>query len=248
VTAIDNTSAPPVDGPRYGRFLRRFQAAIIDAVVILVAIFGAVFIAITLNSENLARTLGFSIAIGWLLYEPLLVALTGSTVGHYLCNLRVVDNKTGGNINFFKAVLRTLLKAVLGWLSFVTMATTLRHQAIHDLATSSTVQIRNAAQASPHHYRHEQTDLASPAMPTPVRRLAFIALYLVVFTLAFGSAIEFAGDYLLSPACINDDRCTKGEEAILGGAALVWIVAGIVLIVLGWRGHLPGARKSRTEP
>ena len=76
------------------------------------------------------------------------MALTGSTVGHYLCNLRVVDNKTGGNINFFKAVLRTLLKAVLGWLSFVTMATTRRHQAIHDLATNSTVQIRNAAQAS----------------------------------------------------------------------------------------------------
>jgi uncharacterized RDD family membrane protein YckC len=109
VTVVDETSAPPIDGPRYGRFLRRFQAAIIDAIVIMVAIFGAVFIAITLNSEHLARTLGFSIAIGWLLYEPLLVALTGSTVGHYLCNLRVVDNKTGGNLNFFKAVLRTLL-------------------------------------------------------------------------------------------------------------------------------------------
>ena len=81
------------------------------SVVIILAIYVAVFIAIALNSENLARTLGFSIAIGWLLNEPLLVALIGSTVGHDLCNLRVVDNKTGGNLNVFKGVLRTLLKA-----------------------------------------------------------------------------------------------------------------------------------------
>jgi RDD family len=248
VTAVDHSSAPPVDGPRYGRFLRRFQAAIIDVVVILLAIFGAVFLAITLNSEHLARTLGFSIAIGWLLYEPLLVALTGSTVGHYLCNLRVVDNKTGGNLNFFKAVLRTLLKAVLGWLSFVTMATTLRHQAIHDLATNSTVQIRNAAQASPHHYRGEQTELASAAMPPRGRRLLVTGLYVGVFTVVFALAIEFGGDYLVSPACVNDDRCTRTEEAILGAAALAWITVSVILIILGWRGHLPGARKGRTAP
>ncbi|HZO45458.1 MAG TPA: RDD family protein [Xanthobacteraceae bacterium] len=239
----DPASSPVDDGPRYGRFLRRFQAAIIDFMVILVALFGAVFIAITLNSENLARTLGFSIAIGWLLYEPLLVALTGSTVGHYLCNLRVVDNKTGGNINFFKAVLRTLLKAVLGWLSFVTMATTLRHQAIHDLATNSTVQIRNAAQASPHHYNHEQTELSSPAMPSG-RRLLVTGLYLIAVTtvfVAFGLAIEDQ----FSSACLIDDRCTRGEEIALSAMGLSWVVVLVVAIILGWRGHLPGARKTR---
>jgi uncharacterized RDD family membrane protein YckC len=247
LTAVDHSSATPIDGPRYGRFLRRFQAAIIDVVVILVAIFGAVFIAITLNSENLARTLGFSIAIGWLLYEPLLVALTGSTVGHYLCNLRVVDNKTGGNVNFFKAVLRTLLKAVLGWLSFVTMATTLRHQAIHDLATGSTVQIRNAAQASPHHYRSEQTELVGAAMPSGGRRLLVTGLYLVAVTAAFVTFALAVEDYF-SPACLNDDRCTRGEELAMSALGLSWVVALVVAIILGWRGLLPGARRTRTEP
>jgi uncharacterized RDD family membrane protein YckC len=248
VTAVDQSPAAPIDGPRYGRFLRRVQAAFVDAIVIMVAMVSAIFIAIALNSDHLARTLGFSIAIGWLLYEPLLVALTGSTVGHYLCNLRVVDNKTGGNINFFKALLRTLLKAVLGWLSFVTMATTRRHQAIHDIATGSTVQIRNAAQASPHHYRHEQADFASPAVPSRGRRLLVTAAHVIVFTLVFALGTEFGGELFLSPACIDDDRCTKPEEAILGVLALTWIVASVVLIIFGWRGHLPGARKSRTEP
>src|SRR5262245_19533438 len=196
-------SSLPADRPLYGRFLRRVQAAFIDAIVIMVAIFSAVFIAVTLNSDHLARTLGFSIAIGWLLYEPLLVALTGSTVGHYLCNLRVVDNRTGGNINFFKAVVRSVLKAVLGWLSFVTMATTRRHQAIHDLATNSTVQIRNLTKASPHHYRGEQTDLSSAAMPSAGRRLLVIGIYLVVVTVVFAFIIEMAAENLLSPACLN---------------------------------------------
>jgi uncharacterized RDD family membrane protein YckC len=247
VTAIDDLS-PPTDGPRYGRFLRRVQAAIIDAIVIIVAIFGAVFVAVTLNSDHLARTLGFSIAIGWLLYEPLLVALTGSTVGHYLCNLRVVDNRTGGNINFFKAVARTVLKAVLGWLSFVTMATTRRHQAIHDLATKSTVQIRNVAQASPHHYRTEQTELSSAAMPSRGRRLAVIAVYLIAVGIVFVFGTEAGANLLLSPACISDERCTKSEEAILGGFALAWLVASVVVIVLGWRGRLIGARRSAAGP
>ena len=39
------------DGPRYGRFSRRFQAALIDVIVILLGIYGAVFIAVTLNSQ-----------------------------------------------------------------------------------------------------------------------------------------------------------------------------------------------------
>jgi RDD family protein len=245
VTVTTDPSSPPDDGPRYGRFLRRVQAAFIDAIVIMLAIVGAVFIAVTLNSDHLARTLGFSIAIGWLLYEPLLVALTGSTVGHYLCNLRVVDNKTGGNINFFKAVARTVLKAVLGWLSFVTMATTRRHQAIHDLAIKSTVQIRNLAQASPHHYRAEQTELTSAAMPSRGRRLAVIALYLIAVGLIFVFGTEYAANLLLSPACVSDERCTKGEEAVLGGFALTWLAASAVFIVLGWRGKLIGARIAR---
>jgi uncharacterized RDD family membrane protein YckC len=93
--------SPPIDGPRYGRFSRRLQAVFIDVIVIWLAIFGALFVAVSLESQSLARVLGFSIAAGWLMYEPLLVSLTGSTVGHYLRNLRVVDNRTGGNINFF---------------------------------------------------------------------------------------------------------------------------------------------------
>src|SRR5262245_41594570 len=239
-------SSLPADRPLYGRFLRRVQAAFIDAIVIMVAIFSAVFIAVTLNSDHLARTLGFSIAIGWLLYEPLLVTLTGSTVGHYLCNLRVVDNRTGGNINFFKAVVRTVLKAVLGWLSFITMATTRRHQAIHDLATKSTVQIRNLAQARPHHYRGEQTELASADMPSWVRRLIVIVLYLVVVFFVVGFALMgLEAANMVSAACSQKGRCSPSEGLVLITWFFAWIGVSILCIVLGWRGRLIGARKAQ---
>jgi len=243
---VIHPSSPPADGPHYGRFLRRVQAAFIDAIVILVAIFSAVFIAVTLNSDHLARTLGFSIAIGWLLYEPLLVALTGSTIGHYLCNLRVVDNRTGGNINFFKAVVRTVLKAVLGWLSFVTMATTRRHQAIHDLATRSTVQIRNLAQASPHHYRVEQIELSSAGMPSGVRRLIVIVHYLmVVFFLLGFVLLGLESADMVSAACRQKGRCSTSERIVLSTWFFAWLGVSVLCIVLGWRGRLIGARIAR---
>jgi uncharacterized RDD family membrane protein YckC len=240
---------PPTDGPRYGRFLRRLQAVFIDAIVILLAIAGALFVSVTLNSQGLARTLGFSVAAGWLLYEPALLALIGGTVGHYVCNLRVVDNRTGANINFFKAVARTVIKALLGWLSFITMATTRRHQAIHDLLTRSTVQIRNPAKASAHHYSGEQIELSSAGMPSGTRRLIVIVLYLVIAFLVFASVLlglEISNS--VSPACILKDRCSTSERLVVRGLDLVWLGVIVLCIVLGWRGRLYGARKARTGP
>lgn len=234
----------PDNGPRYGRFSRRFQAALIDVIVISLSVCGAVFIAVTLNSQSLARTLGFSVAAGWLLYEPLLVALTGSTIGHYSRNLRVVDNRSGGNPSFFKAVARTVIKAALGWLSFVTMATTRRHQAVHDLLTHSTVQIRNAEKASAHHYSGEQVELSRAGMPSRLRRAVVIILYLAAITLLL-FLVEPVLENYISAACFAEDRCNAAENRLLNALAVGWLAISVLCIVLGWRGRLIGARASR---
>jgi len=44
-----------------------------------------------------------------------LISLTGGTIGHRRVNLRVVDDRTRGNVSFPKAVARTVVKGVLGW-------------------------------------------------------------------------------------------------------------------------------------
>ena len=67
-------------------------------------------------------------------------------------NLQVVDNGTQGPVSLAKALARFWLKALLGIFSFFTMSFSRRHQAVHDILTNSSVRIRDAAKAPPHHY------------------------------------------------------------------------------------------------
>jgi uncharacterized RDD family membrane protein YckC len=134
--------------PAYGRFSRRLKAVVIDWMIMISVLVAALFAAVAIHSDRVGRILGITVVSVWLLYEPLLVSITGSTIGHYRTNLRVVDNRTHGNISFMKAVVRVIIKSVLGVYSFVTMATTSRRQAVHDLLTQSTVQIRDRSKAT----------------------------------------------------------------------------------------------------
>ena len=141
---MSSATAGPADTQAYARFTQRVRAVMIDSIIFMLILAGALIVATSLGSDNIARILGTVVVITWLLYEPLLVSLTGGTIGHWRSNLRVVDD-AGGNIGFGKAVVRVIIKTLLGWYSFVTMLMTARRQAVHDLLTRSTVQIRDLA-------------------------------------------------------------------------------------------------------
>lgn len=149
----------PVPGKEayYATFPRRLNALSLD-ILILIGISIIVF-ALTPAGEAhpLLRLL---LAIGWwgalVLYEPILVAFLGGTVGHRLMNLRVVDERTAGNLSLPKAVGRLFIKGILGLISFFTMIFSSKHQALHDMMTNSTVQIRDPAKALRHHYVTER--------------------------------------------------------------------------------------------
>jgi uncharacterized RDD family membrane protein YckC len=102
----------------YGRFSRRLRAFVIDWIIILLLLVMALFAAVSANSDSVGRVLGFTLVAVWLLYEPILVCLTGSTVGHYVCNLRVVDDRSHSNISFLKAAARLVIKTLLGLLFY----------------------------------------------------------------------------------------------------------------------------------
>jgi hypothetical protein len=85
------------------------------------------------------------------LYEPLLVAWRGGTIGHFATNLRVVG-PAGGNPSFARAFARYVVKTALGLPSFISMTLTRRHQAVHDVLTRTTVQIRDSSRARPGDY------------------------------------------------------------------------------------------------
>jgi uncharacterized RDD family membrane protein YckC len=233
-------------GPAYARFLPRVRALLIDAIVILVATYAAVAVAVAIRSDDLARPLGFAVLASWLLYEPLLVAYAGGTIGHRLANLRVVDDRTGGNVSLLKAFARTTIKAVLGWLSFVTMLATRRSQAIHDLLTRSTVQLRDQSRAAPSYYVHERTELSDPARPSRTRRVLVIVVYLllacVMYLVAFW-VLYWLG--LFSQACVLHERCSPTDHlaTLLVVGCLILVCAAC--IGFGWRGGLFGARRRR---
>jgi hypothetical protein len=96
--------------------------------------------------------------------------LAGGTIGHYLCNMWVVDDR-GGNVSFIKAFGRMIIKSLLGWYSFLAMVMTSRHQAVHDLLTRSTVQMRDLTKSKPYHFRAlaGSADTAGHALTGPAR-------------------------------------------------------------------------------
>jgi uncharacterized RDD family membrane protein YckC len=231
--------------PAYGRFSRRLKAVVIDGIVMLLLTVAALIIAVSTGSDSVGRILGFTVIAIWLLYEPLLVSLTGSTIGHYRTNLRVVDNQTHGNISFLKAVVRVIIKGVLGIYSFITMATTSRHQAVHDLLTGSTVQIRDRSKARSGDYVTARTGRTNPGMPSAGRRLLVIAAYVVtanVLTFLILVGLVATDLVSISDECIDRDLCSASDKAVLWAMGIGMIGIPVFCIVQGWRGRLYGCR------
>jgi uncharacterized RDD family membrane protein YckC len=233
---------PP--SPLYARFSRRFRGIVLDWIIAIAVIYSAIFVAVTVNNDVFSRALAGVVIVGLLLYEPVLVSLTGGTLGHYFNNLRVVDERSGGHVSFPRACARVVIKGLLGWYSFVILAATRRNQAIHDLVTRSTVQIRDAARVQPGQYVTERVELADTGLPSRLRRTAIVGVYLLLLFAVYGGAeilLDVTG--IISPSCIENDNCSGGERVFDLGTDVALVVLVAAVIALGWKGKLFGARR-----
>ena len=146
-------SDEPVVQVQLARFPRRLNALTTD-VLVLIGFSTVVFLLIPSGDESPALRL-FLWVLWWsglFLYEPVMIAWRGSTLGHLAFNLKVVDDHTGGNPSFAKALGRLPLKSLLGVFTFVSMSFSRRHQAFHDMITGTTVQVRDPGRALPQHF------------------------------------------------------------------------------------------------
>ncbi|MEH2623084.1 putative RDD family membrane protein YckC [Bradyrhizobium sp. AZCC 1719] len=239
--------APVTVAPKYARFSRRFRGIVLDWMILMAILFGALMLTSTVRNDNFSRALGILVVAALLLYEPVLVSFTGSTLGHYFTNLRVVDERSGGNVSFLKACARVAIKGVLGLYSFVVLAATRRNQAIHDLLTRSTVQIRDPAKALPGQYVSERSDLADANLPSRWRRVVVICVYLVlIFVVYLAIVIGLNAAGIMSNACVNNaSRCSAGERVFDAAAAVVVLLLMALIIARGWKGKLFGAHTAR---
>lgn len=230
-----------VRGPVYATFTARARALVMDAVIISVAAVALLFISTLM--ENVPGSGALSV-IGLfallVLYEPIMVARFGATIGHQRANLRVVSDRTGGPPNFLVALVRFILKAILGFVSFATMLFTQRHQAFHDFITRTTVQVRDVNAARAYDYVIEREAKPSGALPAVWRRIFVAILYAVGAVMLSGVVIRM----VLSAGCLVNGACSPAERAFSQTMGGVLLLAITVLLVFGWQGRLPGARRA----
>jgi hypothetical protein len=231
--------------PLYARFSRRFRGIVVDWAIAMAVLFGAVSVAISVESDNFSRALGVLVIATLLLYEPVLVSFTGGTLGHHFTNLRVVDDRSGGNVSFLKACARVVLKGVLGWYSFVILAATRRNQAVHDLLTRSTVQIRDPARARSGQYITERVEPVASSIPSRLQRAAVICVYLLLLFVSYLIvAWAMAAVGLTSRSCLYGNYCSGVERMLNLVTDVALLVMMAVVVALGWKGRLFGARKA----
>jgi hypothetical protein len=218
---------------------------VLDWAVLSVAFLLVVYLAGVIHFGQALRLTLFATVIGLVvLYEPLLVAARGATVGQQFCNLRVVAPTRTGRLPLWKAFLRCLLKAVTGLASFATMGATRRNQALHDLPFGTTVQIANPAVARPRHYILARPETARGSLPSRWRRLVVIAAYLVLLVPLIGPLTSLGA----SAQCINGNVCAQGEKIWVDAAATAWTATLVAVCIFGWKGRLPGAQRGGAGP
>lgn len=225
----------------YPRLIRRIQALLIDSAVLLVVFICSVALAGVFKFDN--ELLGAVIAfLPVILVEPLLVSLKGGTIGHHILGLRVRNISNNKNLNIFSAIIRTVLKAILGTVSLVCVLTTKKHQAIHDLLTRSIVVINDTNGMPSYEVLPErELDHEHYYYPGVIRRLLFITLYFILFFISIGLFTVFG----LSDSCVKLDRCSNLDSVVIVVMTLYYWAGIFGIPALGWMSKLYGCRKIR---
>lgn len=115
----------------------RIKATFIDLLILLLTF--SVLSVFTDNLINIPTVVKGALAVFmFVLYDPMFTAFAGGTIGHKVMKLRIKRfDDSRRNISFFSALLRFLIKGVLGWISFFTVTGNRNKRAIHDIASGA---------------------------------------------------------------------------------------------------------------
>jgi uncharacterized RDD family membrane protein YckC len=117
----------------------RVKAMVTDGIVIIVFMFVASYIFSLFESvPDYARIIVFVFI--FLLNDPLFTSIFGGTIGHMMIGIRVKrESNEQKNIPFPFAILRFVVKALLGIISLFTVFGNEKRKAIHDYLVGSVV-------------------------------------------------------------------------------------------------------------
>ena len=124
---------------KYPFMLERIQSILIDSVLIIACMI--LISDILSNFKNVPDWLRAVLLTLIFLYEPIMTTF-GGTIGNNIKRIRVRKNSDETqSINLFQAIIRYFFKLLLGWLSFITIFSSNKKRAVHDII-SGTVMIK----------------------------------------------------------------------------------------------------------
>ena len=223
----------------YPRLIKRVRAVLIDSVFVPVAMFSTLIIG---DALGVTQTFGKAmlLVIPVFIFEPALVAFTGGTVGHHLMKIRITRLDGKSNINIFAATVRFLVKLFLGWLSFIFVLTTKKHQAVHDLLAGSLVVHKNISGLPSYDVLAERkSDTENYVYPPAWRRIVVVITY-CIFLLIVTSVLT---GVLSSAECMGLDICSTSDKFLEIILSVIWLVGTGWVVVRGWSGRLYGCRR-----
>jgi len=173
-----------------------------------------------------------------------LVSTTGGTLGHHVLGIRVANKNTAKNINIIAAIVRFVVKIVLGLFSIISIFITRQHQAIHDSLVGSIVILKNPQAMKPYEALEErEVEEHGYSYPSKVRRVIMIILYNLTLLIVLGVVSTLS----LSGSCVMYNQCSGSENVIAYSLSILWIIGFVASIILCWKGFLLGCRRKLTD-
>lgn len=138
-TSSDNTS----NEIKYPDVSDRVKAAVADAcVMIAFMLLLSVIFSKFEHVPDYARIIGFIFIFG--LYDPLFTNIFGGTIGHMIMKIQVKRIKSQEkNIVLPLAMIRFVVKTLLGWVSLISIGYHKQNLALHDMLVGSIVTYKN---------------------------------------------------------------------------------------------------------
>lgn len=125
--------------PQYSSLVKRVQAVMIDSALVLVVAFMvfSVIDSTIIDAPNIKAIVFFLLFI---FYDPLMITGAGATAGQSMMSLSVRKaSNHDEKVPFVLAVIRFVVKVLLGWVSLLTVTANPEKRAIHDFASDSVV-------------------------------------------------------------------------------------------------------------
>lgn len=243
VSGVVTPQTPPNSGLSFPRVIRRFRAMTLDSILLLVVVGISVITVSSLGFDSRVSKI-LSILVPVLVLEPAMVAIFGCTIGHYVTGLKVTQLDGVRRIGFGAALVRFVLKTLLGAWSLVSMLTTQKRQAVHDVLTKSLVLNRSPDTLPEGERLGERIESAALTIGVSKKRRILVG---GAYVFGLSVLVTVVAMLTISDACALYQRCTPTEKAVDLAIGFAWLIGTLLVIVGAWRGMLPGARLKRDD-